>query len=513
MLRAGVILGGLCAVLVHAQVTAPVCAKCHPSETAKFLASPMGRSIGPPEVIASGAVAHAPSGSRLAASYRNGRLVHTLSERGLDAEYPVALQIGRGMRARSYAVRIGEYLLESPLSWYKSAGWDVSPGYESMQLLDFDRPVTENCLFCHADRARATDADGRRIPADAVSAIGCGRCHGDSKEHVVHPSAKNIVNPARLTGAARDGVCEQCHLEGETRVNNPGKTQWDYRPGEPLEASIVTYLFKDRNPGARKAVTQVEELAESKCAMASGGKLWCGSCHNPHGDIDVNQVCAGCHAQVSTAAHPPNTMQCVTCHMKARPTSNVAHLAVTDHQLRKPDAPIAAMSSGSPLITPWRQPAQDFRLRNLALAGLLIAAEQQLPALATQSTALLEKLPAKQQSSDPDVLAALEALFLGTSAPEKAVELSQWAVQSVPQSATFALNHGLALMKAGNLPEAERELLRAGALDPSLMQAAAQLAILYDRQGKQAESRAAIDRFLRWNPQSIQFRYARTVPK
>jgi tetratricopeptide (TPR) repeat protein len=85
------------------------------------------------------------------------------------------------------------------------------------------------------------------------------------------------------------------------------------------------------------------------------------------------------------------------------------------------------------------------------------------------------------------------------------VTLTRWAVDAVPQSATFALNHGLALKRAGSLAEGERELLRAAELDPSLMQAYAQLAALYDAQGKQTESRAVIDRFLRWNPRSIQF--------
>jgi hypothetical protein len=32
--------------------------------------------------------------------------------------------------------------------------------------------------------------------------------------------------------------------------------------------------------------------------------------------------------------------------------------------------------------------------------------------------------------------------------------------------------------------------------------------VLYDSQGKATESRAIIGRFLRWNPQNIQFRIA-----
>ena len=196
-------------------------------------------------------------------------MFHVLSERGLTAEYPVAYQIGSGIKGRTYAVQVGDYLLESPLSWYQGSAWDVSPGFESMQLLDFDRPITANCLFCHAGRAKFSDADGRRLDVSGdggrVEAITCERCHGDGETHVRRPSAKNIVNPGQLSGAARDSVCEQCHLEGETRILNPGKTLDDYRPGDPLEKTMVTYLFQRAN-AEKPAVSQVEELAESKCA-------------------------------------------------------------------------------------------------------------------------------------------------------------------------------------------------------------------------------------------------------
>jgi hypothetical protein len=45
-------------------------------------------------------------------------------------------------------------------------------------------------------------------------------------------------------------------------------------------------------------------------------------------------------------------------------------------------------------------------------------------------------------------------------------------------------------------------------LDPSLTRSYAELAILYDGEGRQQESMAIIDRFLKWNPQTIQFRLA-----
>jgi hypothetical protein len=54
-------------------------------------------------------------------------MFHILAERGVSAEYPVACQIGRGAKARSYAVQVGDYLLESTLSWYRPAAGTPRP--------------------------------------------------------------------------------------------------------------------------------------------------------------------------------------------------------------------------------------------------------------------------------------------------------------------------------------------------------------------------------------------------
>ncbi len=316
------------------------CAACHSQETARFLSSAMGKSISAPEPLPPGRVVHDASGSVISIRTQNGRMIQNLAERGLTADYSIAYQIGSGAKGRTYAVEIGNYLLESPVSWYRTRGWDISPGYETLQLIDFDRPVTDSCLFCHAGQAKFSDADGRRLASPTVTAITCERCHGPGDAHVRHPSAKNIVNPARLMGPERDGICEQCHLEGETRIVNPGKTLHDYRAGESLEQTLVTYRLKQTGQ-VRPAVSQVEELAESRCERASGGRLWCGSCHDPHGanadrQRHIRDVCTSCHPVLSKPAHPAGQAECVTCHMPKRTTSNIAHVSVTDHRIHRP---------------------------------------------------------------------------------------------------------------------------------------------------------------------------------
>src|ERR1700729_2458279 len=121
------------------QPAVPDCASCHRKEAARFLATPMGTSLVAPNDLPSAKITHEQSHSVLTIDYLHGRMVHGISENGLTAEYPAKYQIGGGLMGSSFLVQIGDYLFESPASWFKSYGWDVSPGYAPDPLIDFDR--------------------------------------------------------------------------------------------------------------------------------------------------------------------------------------------------------------------------------------------------------------------------------------------------------------------------------------------------------------------------------------
>ncbi len=146
-------------------------------------------------------------------------------------------------------------------------------------------PIREECVLCHSGNAlHVSDTlNEYRSPIFPASeeAITCERCHGPAEKHLADPRAGNIVNPAKLEPAARDSICEQCHLFGVARVPNPGKQLSDFVPGERAEDVFTTY--HDANPtGAFKVISHVEQLALSACARNSNGHLWCGTCHDPH---------------------------------------------------------------------------------------------------------------------------------------------------------------------------------------------------------------------------------------
>ena len=90
-----------------------------------------------------------------------------------------------------------------------------------------------------------------------------------------------MVNPAKLAAERRDSVCAQCHLSGEVRVMRPGAAWDSYRAGDRLADSMTVFVRAGVSPGMR-VTSHFEKLAQSACKRASGDRLWCGSCHDPH---------------------------------------------------------------------------------------------------------------------------------------------------------------------------------------------------------------------------------------
>ncbi len=433
-------------------------------------------------------------------------MFHRLSEDGIAATYGIDYQIGAGKVGHSYLAKTGDFLLESPVSRYKNFGWDISPGYRSAELLDFSRVLSERCVFCHSNRAEFSE--GRRFTGDELTAISCERCHGNTSAHVGRPSASNIVNPVKLAGRARDSVCEQCHLEGVARVLNPGKRLGDFRPGEDLEQTLAIYVA--RQAGARApAVSQVEQLASSKCARASEGKLWCGTCHNPHGEtqnrrVEITAVCSSCHPRLSAASHPAGGTDCVRCHMPSRKPTDVEHAALTDHRiLARPIRDARAASTVVEQLEAWREPPGAVRQRNLALAEIEAAAKPGWESFGLRGSQLLEQIDVAQLDGDAPALSALGSAKLSEGAAGEAATLFERALQVEPKNGQYALYLGTALKQSGDLAGAVRNLRLSIELDPSLEKSFLELSSIYVKQGKKGEAKELLDRYLQWNPQSV----------
>ena len=321
--------------------------------------------------------------------------------------------------------------------------------------------------------------------------------------------SSNIVNPLRLPPRARDSVCEQCHLAGEARIPNPGRKFQDFAAGLELEQVFSIYVYRRPAGGRFKVVSQVEQLALSRCARASDGRMWCGACHDPHETPAspkqyYRQRCLSCHGQALLAQHAKPAEDCIACHMPRRTSSDIAHTSFTDHRiLRRPQS---ATDAPATELAAWREPSSSLARRNLGLAHISVGERDQSAALLNEGFRLLAGIE-KEFPADPDVLSALGLVLLRKGARAEALRRFEQAARADPSPSSY-LNLAAAQDAAAQTASAIRSLERAIDLDPSLRQAYLLLADIYARMSQPARRRELLERYLRLNPQSLTARQA-----
>jgi hypothetical protein len=328
--------------------------------------------------------------------------------------------------------------------------------------------------------------------------ISCERCHGAPEEHLRRPAPGSIVNPAKLAPAARDSICEQCHLTGITqRILNPGREFDDFHPGQRLEDVFTVYT----RTGARafKVISHSEQLALSACARASQGKLWCGTCHDPHPKKvattgSYNTRCEMCHRGKLEKLHPADA-NCISCHMPRRQAQDGGHTVFTDHRItrqRGPDEP----ASQSADLKAWREPEPALQARNLALAYVNDGIFSHSPAEIVRGYQILTEV----QRGAPDDVAVLNGIgraLLTGSEPLEALKAFELVMQLKPNSATSEEDVGLAYLESGQAEKAASHLERALELDPLLLSAGTALREVYRREGDSDKADALAERMRR----------------
>lgn len=476
----------------------------------------MAHSLSRPAPVPEGSFTHGLSGTKFTIKAARDAVRITLTRDGLTATYPLDYVVGSGAHAYGYLSRVGDFLFQAPISYYAlRAAWDMAPGYESDPAPDFGRPVSAECLECHAGRSRPVAGTLNRYenPPFSNETISCDRCHGDPAEHLRDPGRQNIVNPARLSNRARNSICEQCHLSGETRVLNPGRQWSDFRPGQELEEVFSVYVRDTRNAASDasiKVISHVEQLALSACARESGGKLWCGTCHDPHSQAQQSvkyyrERCLACHGEKSLKTHAKPAENCTACHMPGRKAKDGAHTVFTDHRIARSQGAQNGAPTGK--LVAWHEPRGALALRNLGLANIDIGeregSAERLDEGARQVVEAMKSLP-----PDPVMLTKVGLVLLRKGEASDAAEVLEYALQLDPSRAGSHVNLGNAYKESGLAEKAIAELERAIELDPSLESAYRSLAEIHMRAGNTDGVRKTFDRYLKFMPNSMSARKA-----
>ena len=421
-----------------------------------------------------------------------------LQSGGDVTNYRIDYVIGSGNHASGYLLDLAGHLFQSPVAYYKSRhAYDLAPGYEGLPNPDFTRPVAEGCLFCHS--GTALHIPGRQtnigLPPFSAEAITCERCHGSAEKHLTDPRAGTIINPAKLEPAARDSICEQCHLLGVGRVLNPGKKFSDFRAGQTLEDVFTTYRnvsppgtgrreIQSHQPcGATRQKYCARERAMVNCgaepAMTRTISLW-------NQSQFFRSKCLSCHTEKFPSSHPDKESNCIGCHMPRRDAKDGGHTAFTDHRIQRRPEPQQTPPENTD-IAAWREPAPDLQKRNLGIAYVNVGAERRSPPFVVRGYRMLTEVQ-DQFSTDSAVFTAMgTALLLGKQSTEAELAFER-ALQLDPDSAPGETNAASAYLQAGDVDRAVSHLERAVTIDPFHLPADMPLIDLYKRQGNVAKA-------------------------
>ncbi len=484
----------------------------------------MGAGSGPAmAALVPGEFTHPESGVHYKVFARDGRAWMSFSRPAsagrapLDGERELLYFVGSGRRGRTYLYQAADQWFELPINFYpRRAHWAMAPAYDGAQSMPAALPVEPNCLHCHATEVETPLPEARnRFPHRPFDqgGVGCSACHGDPTAHLAVGGHGAILNPAKMSVAARDSACVQCHLEGDAVVYRPGKSLAAFGPGDTLSDFAVYFVRASQTGGGQRASSQYEAMLKSACKRGAGDRLTCTSCHDAHGEpAAADRVafyrakCLSCHTspQIATAHHPEQP-DCATCHMPTRNTVDISHEQVTDHDIERTPARDSTGAKrwveGEELVAVGKVEVGD-REWGLAYAQRAQKGDRKAAAHA------LDLLKRAEAEGAHDEQVHVNLGFLEQVAGDTAAARQEYAaaLRENPFSAPALVNRAVLDAAGGDLAEAVRLLDRLVRADPSRTLAGADLLKLECRAGEADRAEALLADLRAVNPDAPELR-------
>ena len=495
------------------------CAPCHAAIVRAYAATAMANSSGvmrvpaPFEDLRQNEFRNDEGTAEYRVAAKADGLYFSVRQGDVSATRRLEYFIGSGAAGRSYLTLVGTFLFQAPVSYYSvERRWQVSPGYERSNDVNLNRPIEASCLNCHASRIQAVAGTRNGYAAKPFmdDGISCERCHGPGERHIQRMKAggtgdKGIVNPAKLEAARRDDVCAQCHLAGEVRIAKINQAH-PYQPGDLLSDHSATFLWNSGS-AARRVNGHFEGLAQSRCHQASGEKMWCGTCHDPHRQPAATARvayyrtrCLSCHTahdcKLPNAEREGRGDDCTACHMPRSDVRDVQHATFTDHSI--PRKPSTQTTSEKPELIAFG--GQKVSAREEGLAYAFVALRDNDRALGGKAFELLQAANA-ENPSDSKVATQLAQLFDKMGNDSRACALYERAAAD-PDAIAVAINHGNCLARNGRTKESIAVWQGVLKRSPGEEGARLNVAVALYQSGDLSGAEAQLRETLRLNPMS-----------
>ncbi len=308
-------------------------------------------------------------------------------------------------------------------------------------------------------------------------------------------------------------VCQQCHLQGQSRILRRGRKPFDFRPGLPYELFWTVFVSSGAGTDG-KAVGQVEQMYVSRCFRASDGKLGCISCHNPHETpAPARKIafyrgrCLTCHGEkgcslpLTTRLEQSKEDSCIQCHMPRLHGSDVAHTAMTDHRVPRRPSAAAAPVDGAGRTMRGELPTVHFHASSAKKLGIDVGREKALMLIEVAHLPIPDRqrlgrmaLPLLETATKqaPDDLLALEgkayALWL-RSRNQEALALYETILARVPRREISLVDAATLAEQLDRHDQARAYWERAVAVNPVYSQYHFELARLLARHGDWEKAR------------------------
>jgi predicted CXXCH cytochrome family protein len=314
-----------------------------------------------------------------------------------------------------------------------------------------------------------------------------------------------VVNPAHLNADQRDSICISCHLEGDVTVARAGRSALKFVPGESISNYLSYYVYRGESL-TQRGVSEVEQLTQSTCKKASGDKMSCTSCHDPHFTPNAAQrtafyrsKCLSCHSEPQfAAAHHTENQDCTSCHMRRTGSENIPHVAWTDHRiLRLPEIEKPAQSEvQKQTLVPIFSPGATSRDLAMAYYKAMLAGN---PALEPEAW---RQLSAQRDTltTDTKALDALGNMSAERRQSTEAEALFRQVLAIDPDNLTSLSNLSTLLARQGKLKDAIALLSKAFDRNQNISGLAMNLARVECAAGDAGAVRRALEKTLVYNP-------------